>query len=57
MWTCINMQKIDLFWWYGRIKNPSIWLAKNILAHILGPKVFPNMGFVPEQNKQYGPSV
>ena len=25
---------IDLFWRYGRLKNPAIWLAENILDHI-----------------------
>ena len=25
---------IDLFWRYFRLKNPAIWLAENILAHI-----------------------
>ena len=40
---------IDLFWRYGWLKNPAIWLAENILAHISG--IFPSMGFVQEQSK------
>ena len=31
---------------YGWLKNPAIWLAKNILAHISGTKIFPNIGSV-----------
>ena len=27
---------INLFWRYGWLKNPAIWLAENILAHISG---------------------
>ena len=42
---------IDLFWRYGWLKNPAIWLAENILAHISGTKIFPNMGFVQEHSK------
>ena len=42
---------IDLFWKYGWLKNPAIWLAENILAHISGTKIFPNMGFVQEHSK------
>ena len=38
MVICINMQKIRLFHWFvldiGWLKNPGIWLAENILAHI-----------------------
>ena len=30
---------IDLFWRYGWLKNPAIWLAENILAHISGTKI------------------
>ena len=37
---------IDLSWRCGWLKNPAIWLAENILAHISGTKIFPNMGFV-----------
>ena len=33
------------------LKNPAIWLAENIFAHISGTKIFPNMGFVQEHNK------
>ena len=29
---------IDLFWSYGWLKNPAIWLAENNLAHISGTK-------------------
>ena len=40
MWICINMQKsgyfIYLFWRYGWLKNPAVWLAEDILAHISG---------------------
>ena len=32
---------IDLFWRYGWLKNPAIWLAENILAHISGANTFP----------------
>ena len=50
MWPCMNMQKIMLFvleiW---LIKNPAIWLAENILAHISG--IFPNIEFVQEHGK------
>ena len=41
---------IDLFWRYGRLKNPAIWLAENIFAYISGKK-FPNMEFVQEHRK------
>ena len=36
----------DLFWRYGWLKNPTIWLAENILAHISGTRIFPNTGFI-----------
>ena len=42
---------IDLFWRYGWLKNPAIWLAENILVHISGTRIFPNMGFVQEHSK------
>ena len=45
------MQKIDLFWRYCWLKNPAIWLAENILAHISWTKIFQNMGFVQERSK------
>ena len=35
-----------LFWRHGWLKNPAIWLAENILAHISRTKIFPNMRFV-----------
>ena len=42
--TCQNSGYfIDLFWRYGWLKNPAIWLAVNILVHISGTKIFPNM--------------
>ena len=44
---------IDLFWRYGLLKNPAIWLVENILAYVSGTKFFPNMGFVQEHSKQY----
>ena len=44
---------INLFWRYVWLKNPAIWLAENILAHIFGTKIFPNMGFVQKYSKQY----
>ena len=45
--TCKNSGYfIDLFWRYGWLKNPTIWLAENILAHISGTKNCPNMEFV-----------
>ena len=28
------------------LKNPAIWLAKSILGHISGARIFPNMKFV-----------
>ena len=42
---------INLFWRYGWLKNPAIWLAENILAHISEQKIFPNMTFVQEHGK------
>ena len=42
---------IDLFWRYGWLKNPAIGLAENILAHISGMKIFPDMRFVQENSK------
>ena len=33
-------------------KNLAIWLAENILAHISGTKIFPNMEFVQQHRKQ-----
>ena len=42
---------IDLFWRYGWLKNPAIWLAENILVHISGTRISPNMGFVQEHSK------
>ena len=41
----------DMFWRYGWLKNPAVWLAENILAHISGTNIFPNMGFVEEHSK------
>ena len=32
----------DLFWRYGWLKNPTIWLADNILTYISETKIFPN---------------
>ena len=40
---------IELFWRYSWLKNPAIWLADNILAHISGTKISPSMGFAQEQ--------
>ena len=48
--TCKN-QVISLFWRYGWLKNPAIWLAENILGHLSGKKNFPNMGFVQDCSK------
>ena len=31
---------IYLFWRYGWLKNLAIWLAENILVHILGTKIY-----------------
>ena len=42
----------DLFWRYGWLKNPAIWLAENILCSISGTKIFPNMQFVQEHSEQ-----
>ena len=44
---------IDLIWRYGSLKNPAIWLSDNILAHISGTNIFPNMGFVQKRSKYY----
>ena len=50
--TCkISRYFTDLFWRYGWLNNPAIWLAENILAHISGTRIFPNMGFVQEHSK------
>ena len=43
---------IDLFWRYGWLKNPAIWLTENILAHISGTKILSNMEFVQEHRKK-----
>ena len=29
----------DLFWMYGWLKNPAIWLAENILVPISSTKI------------------
>ena len=42
---------IDLFWRYGWLKNLATWFTENILAHISGTKIFPNMGYVQEHSK------
>ena len=48
------MQKIRLFHWFiQEIWLIAIWLAENILAHISGTKIFPNMESVQEQSKYY----
>ena len=50
------MQKIrliHLFWRYGWLKNPVIWLAENNLAYNSGKKFFSNMESVQKHNKQY----
>ena len=44
---------IDLFWGYGRLKNPGIWLAENILTHISGTKIFANVQLVQEHSQLY----
>ena len=44
---------IDLFWRYAWLKNPAIWLTENILAHISGTRIFPDMIFVQEHSKLY----
>ena len=31
-----------MFWRYGWLKNPAIWLAANVLAHISGTKIIQN---------------
>ena len=55
MSVSINMQKygsfIDLFCRYGWLKNPAIWLGKNIMAQISGTKSSQNMGFVQGRSK------
>ena len=48
--TC-KKPSINLFWRYGWLKNPAIWLAENILANISGTKIVPNMGFVQKHSK------
>ena len=42
---------IDLFWRYGWLKNPAIWSAENILAHISATKIFPSMGSLQGHSK------
>ena len=42
---------IFVFWRYSQFKNPAIWLAKTILAHISGTRFFPSMGLVLEYSK------
>ena len=49
----LTMLITDLFRIYHWFKNSAIWLTGNILAHISATKLFPNMGFVQEQSKQY----
>ena len=48
LWFCVKMPKMRLFtnlcWSYKWLKNPAIWLAESILAHISGARFFPNMG-------------
>ena len=52
--TCIKSgYSIDLFWRYALFKNPANWFTENILACILGTKIYPNMGFMQEHSKQY----
>ena len=39
--TCKNAGYFtDLFWRYGRLKNPAISLAEKILAHTSGTRIF-----------------
>ena len=42
---------INLFWRYGWLKNPAIWVAEKILAYISWTKIFPNMEFKQEHSK------
>ena len=47
-WNCINLQKktgflIILFYRYSWFKNPVIWFAKRILAHISRIRFFPKL--------------
>ena len=42
---------IILFYGYSWFKNPAIWLAESILAHISGTRFFQNMGFVQQCKK------
>ena len=44
---------IDLFLRYGWLKNPAIWFAENIMAHISAQEkyFFPNKKFVQEHSK------
>ena len=37
----------------GDMVDNAIWLTKDILVHISGTKMFPNMGFVQEHSQQY----
>ena len=55
--TCKKRLFIDSFWRYGWLKNPAIWLAKNIFAHIPGTKTFPNMEFVQGHSKKHKTSL
>ena len=42
-----------LLWRNNLFQNPAIWLDESILALYLGNKIFPNIKFVQEHNKQY----
>ena len=52
-WGCF----IDLFRRNRLFKNPTIWLAKSILAYISVTRFFPNIGFVQEHSKLYNFSL
>ena len=55
IWLIKNVRKIglfdDLFWRYGWLKTPAIWLAENILVRNQGTKFCPNTRLVQEHSK------
>ena len=42
-----------LLWRYNWLKNPAVWEAESILAHVSGTIFSPNMGFMQEHSKWY----
>ena len=52
---CVKNQAISLICSgkNGWLKNPAIWLAENMSAHVSGTKIFSNIGYVQENSKYY----